>query len=443
MVLKKYNDEHSGYDRYGVYTKGHRLKQHISQTIAPVIETIKEVKRAKPVAHDVVKASRSLHGRQPTIKQGNKVLENAREREKVEAKRSYQFLIPYLTQFQQNNPGTVIDYHRDKNLSITKFFVCPGIMNNKLRYVRPVLSLDAAHLSSDVKGTLYLATVLSGNNEILPIAFGMTEDNENKEGWLFFLRNLKKACPMLLEHHNLPRCHPFKLYTFISDRDKGINPALEMECPLNQHSHCQFHIRQNVVQQFGVKAGDKFRDIGMCYSISKEEKLFEELRKINKNAETYILKMNPERWRNTQWWKNNSLPPRYGILTSNSSESCNSMFKDARTCGWLASLDKMLHITQVKIASLRDAYKDKTGMITCYKDDYKEKFNKSAVYNVLRISEELNTYKVYIGTGEDYDHSKSHILNMTNETCTCGIWQDTSLMCKHVMAYYRVVEKKL
>jgi hypothetical protein len=62
----------------------------------------------------------------------------------------------------------------------------PGIMNSKLGHVRPVMSMDGAHIWSEWKGTLYIAIVMTGLNEIIPIAICITVDNENYEGWLFF-----------------------------------------------------------------------------------------------------------------------------------------------------------------------------------------------------------------------------------------------------------------
>jgi hypothetical protein len=46
-------------------------------------------------------------------------------------------------------------------------------MKNTLKYVRPVMSLDAAHLKSKWGGTLYIASVKTGNDKIYPVAFAI------------------------------------------------------------------------------------------------------------------------------------------------------------------------------------------------------------------------------------------------------------------------------
>jgi hypothetical protein len=182
--------------------------------------------------------------------------------------------------------------------------------------------------------------------------------------------------------------------------------------------------------------------MGPNFSNCREDKLLQQLRSISPRAEEYILNINANTWRNTEWLRTPNLPPRYGFFTSNNSESANSMFKDARGHNWLRSLYQMFHIIMVKMAKLKQEYKDKKGMISMYQKKYRQLFDKSATYDVLLISEELKTYKVYMGVGDDYNHSTSHVINVEHETCTCGRWQDTELFCIHAMTHQRSVEGK-
>ena len=76
----------------------------------------------------------------------------------MDAKQSYQLLIPYLEEFSALNPGSTVCYKKNAKDELTKMFICPGIMNNKLRFIRPVVSVDSAHLGSKYKGTLCIAT---------------------------------------------------------------------------------------------------------------------------------------------------------------------------------------------------------------------------------------------------------------------------------------------
>ena len=188
LVLKSSFLYHSGRDRKGTYNCGRKFKHPITHTITPVIDKVQSVKSANTVAQDIVKATKALEGKQSTYPQAHKVLLKKKAADNLDGKASYyQLLIPYIDEFVKLNPGTTSSYERNEKNNITKIFLCPGIMNNKLRHVRPVLSFNDAHVSSDIKGTLYLATIKSGNNEILPIAICMTEANECYKGWKYFL----------------------------------------------------------------------------------------------------------------------------------------------------------------------------------------------------------------------------------------------------------------
>jgi hypothetical protein len=68
-------------------------------------------------------------------------------------------------------------------------------MNDSLKFVRPIISLDATHLKSKYKGTLLAATVLSATNELNPLGFMVYSGNEDLSIWTEMLTALKEACP--------------------------------------------------------------------------------------------------------------------------------------------------------------------------------------------------------------------------------------------------------
>ena len=59
-------------------------------------------------------------------------------------------------------------------------------MLDSLRYVRPVMSLDAAHMkTTGGGGILYMASVKSASDDVYPVALSLMVANENKEGWIW------------------------------------------------------------------------------------------------------------------------------------------------------------------------------------------------------------------------------------------------------------------
>jgi hypothetical protein len=66
---------------------------------------------------------------------------------------------------------------------IIDVYFFPGFINDALQFVRPVVSLDAAHLRSKYKGTLYVASALSGHNDVFPIGILIASGNKDQATW--------------------------------------------------------------------------------------------------------------------------------------------------------------------------------------------------------------------------------------------------------------------
>ncbi|KAI2489425.1 hypothetical protein MHU86_25176 [Fragilaria crotonensis] len=71
--------------------------------------------------------------------------------------KNFEMVIPFLEGLKKTNPGSVIGYTRDEEKRLVDLHVFPGIMNGLLKFVRPVVSLDATHLRKH-KGTLYISS---------------------------------------------------------------------------------------------------------------------------------------------------------------------------------------------------------------------------------------------------------------------------------------------
>jgi transposase-like protein len=152
---------------------------------------------------------------------------------------------------------------------------------------------------------------------------------------VIFLKHLKEACPTLHMQNVIRRCGAYKYFTFVSDRDKGLIEAMKEVFPENLHAHCAVHIERNVLTRFGLPASKCIQQIAKTFSVQKERLWLLQLNKISPKAYEYILSIDPTTWRTSSWSKDETLPPRYGITSSNISEATNSMFDKARNCPWL------------------------------------------------------------------------------------------------------------
>jgi hypothetical protein len=58
-------------------------------------------------------------------------------------------------------------------------------------HCRPIVSVDATFLTGKYKCTLMIAVGMTAENQLLPLAFALVED-ENNESWSWFLRHVRK-----------------------------------------------------------------------------------------------------------------------------------------------------------------------------------------------------------------------------------------------------------
>jgi hypothetical protein len=170
--------------------------------------------------------------------------------------KSYQELPRWLIALQTFLPRTVIQMETlqavDSNGNILQnsgifhrlfwaFYPCI----KGFEYCKPIVQVDGTWLYGKYKGTLLMATTQDGNSNIFPIAFALVE-GETKDGWSFFLKNLRR--------HVTPQAG----ICLISDRHEAIksaynNPENGWQAPPSRHVYCVRHIAQNFMRKFKVR----------------------------------------------------------------------------------------------------------------------------------------------------------------------------------------------
>jgi Transposase, Mutator family len=259
---------------------------------------------------------------------------------------SFQYIISYLSQFQESNPDAAV-YFKLVEDKLESIFICPGFMNVSLRYVRPVMSLNATHLKSGSGGLMYLSTVKTGCNEIYTVAFSIERGNKCYDGSNTFLGHLKSSCPLLHMVHPLQVHNKYGYFTYVSDWDKGLLQALQNNFPKNHSTQCSIHIQHNVLTKFRLKsASTQVHEISKMFLYYQEEKILEKICLLSPAAHDYLVGdagIEASKWCSNEWVRNTKLPPGYGIVSTNILESLNSMYDEARKLPWLYCLDSVLN----------------------------------------------------------------------------------------------------
>ncbi|KAF8395044.1 hypothetical protein HHK36_018983 [Tetracentron sinense] len=97
---------------------------------------------------------------------------------------------------------------------------------------RPFIGMDGYFLKGPFGGMLLTALALDGDLGIYPIAFVVVE-SKTKESWKFFICHLHSVLGDVRD------------LTLMTDRQKGVLPAIEEIMPEANNKYCARHIYSN------------------------------------------------------------------------------------------------------------------------------------------------------------------------------------------------------
>ncbi|GJX76258.1 transposase, MuDR, MULE transposase domain protein [Tanacetum coccineum] len=111
----------------------------------------------------------------------------------------YKIHISYQQAMKGKHYGTVTRIKTDDNGVFEMLFIAIGAsIRTFLNYLRPVLMIDAAHLKGLYKGTNLVAVAMDGNNQIVPIAFGICK---GETGMFLIALAVEKEFPLAFHVH--------------------------------------------------------------------------------------------------------------------------------------------------------------------------------------------------------------------------------------------------
>ena len=251
---------------------------------------------------------------------------------------SYGLIIPLLEAIKRANPAT---QHKIVSKATTKpgyrFFMRAawawGPCIAAVGHLRPVISIDACFLSGRYKGKLLIVTGYDAENQLIPLAFGLVE-NEDFENWGWFMKWVRE----FVIGRNRYMC-------VVSDRHKGIKKVFiqddlgwceeKGECA---HRYCSQHVFEN----FGKHTKDKVASTFFKVMVKKKKRrrLQEGLDAIGRRNPAWLAYLDtcgkynendeeelPKPWKVYQAMDDGS---RWEIMTSNGSESLNHVFQTSR-----------------------------------------------------------------------------------------------------------------
>ncbi|GKB99806.1 mutator type transposase [Tanacetum coccineum] len=197
-------------------------------------------------------------------------------------------------ELKEKNPNTTVTIEveppEDPDSEERKFkriYICLGPLKDGFKAGgRDFLGLDGCFLSGPYPGQILTAVGVDPNNGIYPLAYAVVE-SESKDSWKWFLDCLGDDLELFRNSN----------FTFISDRQKGVIPAIAENFPNAEHRFCLKHIYDNMKLSWrGKFYKEMLWKCATASTIQKFDKRMEEMKNHNLEAYEWLRKIPPQHW---------------------------------------------------------------------------------------------------------------------------------------------------
>nr|KAJ0212186.1 hypothetical protein LSAT_V11C400223730 [Lactuca sativa] len=295
-----------------------------------------------------------------------------------------------------------------------RVYICLGPLKSGFAAgKKDLLGLDGAFMKGPYHGMILTAVGLDGNNCTYPLAYAVVEA-ENFNSWTWFLTNLGDDLGLYAKSN----------FTFISDRQKGLLPALEKLFPAAEHRYCLRHLHENMKRKW---RGKEFKDClwkcATCTTIPQFNNAMEELKKLNSEAYDWLNSIPPKHWSRSHF----SGRAHCDALLNNMCESLNSKIVKGRDKPIISCLEFIREYIMRKIVMVQKEIDKANGPLTPTATKTLEKNKERAV----------QCRAVFCGNGKyqvTSEGTNQYVVNMDQQTCSCIRWELTGIPCKHSIA---------
>ncbi|XP_021757228.1 uncharacterized protein LOC110722260 [Chenopodium quinoa] len=273
---------------------------------------------------------------------------------------SYSFLPSYCEMIKKTNTGSNAscvwnpNTHVDRPLAFVTIFIsfkpCLDELKNR---IRGFIRVDGTHLKGNYGGVLLSAVALDGNNELFPFAWGIVS-NEDSDTWCFFVHHLRDL---------LRSTGRGDKWCIISDRQKGIEIALDKLWPELDRRYCTKHLASNWKKAFPgpLMLSLFWKECGACSEFTFK-KAMEQMDKVGKGGRLWLAKLgNQARWTKHKF----NVATKCDANKSNFVESFNATLGIDRCRPVLTLLEGIRRKTMVRLASRRQKCEEWTRTDIC------------------------------------------------------------------------------
>jgi hypothetical protein len=318
---------------------------------------------------------------------------------------------------------------RDSKNQFEWCYVAPRACIKAFWHSRRFICLDGAHMKSERDLVLLIVTTLDANENTLPLMWGFAH-SESKESWTNFLYGFREY--FLDSITDSEKRDYFERLSIVSDRGKGLVPAVAEVLPKAFHYHCTQHLAANIGTEFGKKIEKIFRAGCLVDGMGKFRVCLDQIESLSAPARHYIDQIN------TKNYATSAAPlvdfPRYGQTCSNIAESVNSALMEARELPLLYSLHHIWIYLMKKFYERRhDTQRHEKFTNYCMACFTKE-LEDSHQYLIIPQERENQVAIAYRAQASD---QSTRIVHLKAGKCTCLAFQDHKIPCRHAIAVAR------
>ncbi|XP_060178363.1 uncharacterized protein LOC132608345 [Lycium barbarum] len=227
--IREFVEKHTCPLKDKVYTQHQANSDFIADIIKPKFRNYKR----KYVPSDIVDDVKNDFGVDVPYMKAWRAKEKALTELMGEPAKSYKKLSGYIYILDKTYPGSHIRMKKTSENEFLYLFIALYAFIKGFECCRPIVVVDGSHIKTAYNGTFVSASTMDGAGNILPLAYGVI-DSENDKSWTWFFEQFKEAYGLR------------ESMCVVSDRHESIIKVVSKVYPNVPHFACIWHLWKNV-----------------------------------------------------------------------------------------------------------------------------------------------------------------------------------------------------